>query len=279
MQVTNDLFGKTDTEEGKKEKEKPAYTYMRQQDLAPQTNDLDRARPAHAYPTVPLPLPHSPLLPNAPRLKQNRASSRAQRPSLNPIPSLPSQASTPVASSKPLSGSSLRDSDSPRKGLRPKSSYHQSLLNLRDEVQKRSESSMCHSVALFTHTNCATCSPVRAQLFSRVPLIWHLPWMPKPLGRQSCLSTIGPLSLPPMPLVVGILVKHRGHPALTSSANNSPLHWPARRHRKFRRALASSRYPHRGVQAPLRKFYPLAPRRLVFHLVLSLMSPPPRRGK
>ncbi|KAH9029846.1 Fph type histidine kinase [Lactarius pseudohatsudake] len=117
------------------------------------------------FPTVLLPTqsaansrssPSLSLLPNAPLVKQKRASRSAQRSlttSLNSIPNItssPSQGNTPVASpksdssSKSLRGSFLRDSqsatDPPHKGLRSKSSYHQSLLDLRDELQKRSES-------------------------------------------------------------------------------------------------------------------------------------------
>jgi signal transduction histidine kinase len=131
---------------------------------APQTNDLDRGRQA-AYPTVLLPtqsVANSPrsssssLLPDAPLFKQKRASRSAQRsltPSLNSIPNLtssPRRGSSSVASSKSDSssksprGSFLRDSqpatDPPHKNLCPKSSYHQSLLDLRDEVQRKTES-------------------------------------------------------------------------------------------------------------------------------------------
>jgi hypothetical protein len=133
---------------------------------APQTNDLDRGRQA-AYPTVLLPTQSaansprsssSSLIPDAPLFKQKRASRSAQRsltPSLNSIPNLTSSSSrgsSTVASSKSDSssksprGSSLCDSqpatDSSHKHLRPKSSYHQSLLDLRDEVQKKTESGM-----------------------------------------------------------------------------------------------------------------------------------------
>ncbi|KAH8983215.1 Fph type histidine kinase [Lactarius akahatsu] len=95
------------------------------------------------FPTVLLPTqsaansrssPSLSLLPNAPLVKQKRASRSAQRSlttSLNSIPNItssPSQGSTPSAT------------DPPHKSLRSKSSYHQSLLDLRDELQKRSES-------------------------------------------------------------------------------------------------------------------------------------------
>lgn len=132
---------------------------------APQTNDLDRGRQA-AHPTVlhTQSVANSPrsssssLLPDAPLFKQKRASRSAQRsltPSLNSIPNLsssPSRGSSSVASSKSDSSSKsprssfLRDSqpatDSSHKNLRPKSSYHQSLLDLRDEVIKKTESGM-----------------------------------------------------------------------------------------------------------------------------------------
>lgn len=148
-----------------------------QQASAPQTIDLDRGRQT-AFPTVLLPTQSvansprsssSPLLPNAPPAKPKRASRSAQRSlitSLNSITNLsssPSRSSTPVASpkfdfsSKSPRGSFLRDSqpptDSPHKGLRPKSSHHQSLLDLRDELQKKTESGVYHPVVLFTPAN------------------------------------------------------------------------------------------------------------------------------
>src|SRR6266702_55195 len=274
-----------------------------QQASAPQTNDLDRGRQA-AYPTVLFPtqsVANSPrsrssLLPNAPLVKQKRASRSAQRSlttSLNSIPNIsssPSRGSTPVASpksdssSKSPRGSFLRDSqlatDSPHKTLRPKSSHHQSLLDLRDELQKRSESGVYHSVALLTHAHRDHSFPNGngPQLVSLVRLIWHLPGTPTPLERQSHQSTTGLLLLPPMLSVVGILVKHRSLLALASSANASPLLWPARR-QTFHLTLVCSRSPHRGVLAPLRRHYPLAPRRVPLHLVLYPMFPPARRGK
>ncbi|KAH9057814.1 Fph type histidine kinase [Lactarius vividus] len=128
------------------------------------TNDLDRGRQT-AFPTALLPTqsvdnsrssPSPSLLPNAPLVKQKRASRSAQRSlttslhSIQNIISSPSQGSTPVASpksdssSKSIRGTFLRDSqsatDPSHKSLRSKSSYHQSLLDLRDELQKRSES-------------------------------------------------------------------------------------------------------------------------------------------
>lgn len=131
---------------------------------APQTNDLDRGRQL-AHPTVlhtqsvaNSPRSSSSLLPDAPLFKQKRASRSAQRsltPSLNSIPNLsssPSRGSSSVASSKSDSSSKsprssfLRDSqpatDSSHKNLRSKSSHHQSLLDLRDEVLKKTESGM-----------------------------------------------------------------------------------------------------------------------------------------
>jgi hypothetical protein len=141
-----------------------------QQASAPQTTDLDRGRQT-ACPTV-LPNPprsSSSLLPNAPLVKQRRASRSAQRSlntSLHSIPSLSSslsRGSTPVASPKSDSspksprGSNIRDSqpsmDPPYKSLRPKSSLHQSLLDLPDELQKKTESGVYHSVLLLTPAN------------------------------------------------------------------------------------------------------------------------------
>ena len=88
---------------------------------------------------------------NAPLLAQKCASNRAQPPSptfnLIPITDL-STASTASSSSTPqlLHASSHRvpdsnsTTDSLYKGLRPKASYHQSLLNLRDELFRPSDS-------------------------------------------------------------------------------------------------------------------------------------------
>ena len=259
---------------------------------APQTNDLDRGRTVLLLPTQSvLNSPRSSsLLPNAPPVKQKRASRSAQRPlttSLNPIPSIPSspsQASTPVASPKSdsssnsLRGSFLRDSqlatDTPHKGLRPKSSYHQSLLDLRDELQKRSDSGVCHSVALLPHANRDRSFPNHdgPQPESLGRLIWHLPETPTDLGRQNRQSTTGQLLLPPMHSVVGILVKRHSLHALASSANISPLLWPPRR-QIFRLTLVPSRSPHQGVLVPLKRHYSLA-----LHLVLCQIFPLARRG-
>lgn len=132
-----------------------------QQASAPHPVDLDRDRQLVAN----LPLSPSPPLPNAPLVSQKRASRRAHRPpttpNLNPIttssPSL-NQACSPFASLGSHSSSkshphasSRRDpdltTDFPHKGLRPKSSYHQSLLNLRDEPQITSDSGVYHPCA------------------------------------------------------------------------------------------------------------------------------------
>ena len=43
--------------------------------------------------------------------------------------------------------------DSPYKSLRPKFSLHQSLLDLRDELQIKTESGVYHSVLLLTPAN------------------------------------------------------------------------------------------------------------------------------
>ena len=147
-----------------------------QQASAPQTTDLDRGRQT-ACPTV---LPNSlrsssSLLPNAPLVKQRRASRSAQRSlitSLNSITNLsssPSRGSTPVASpksdssSKSSRGSFLRDSqphtDSPHKSSRPKSSHHQSLSDLRDELQQKTESGVYQFAVLLTPANRDRSSP------------------------------------------------------------------------------------------------------------------------
>jgi hypothetical protein len=101
-------------------------------------------------------------LPNAPLVTQKRASRRAKRSHLashlNPITvpssSSPNQLGSPIVAYSSFSdsqphASSRRDPDltpdSLHKGLRPKSSYHQSLLNLRDELHKPSDSGVYHS--------------------------------------------------------------------------------------------------------------------------------------
>jgi hypothetical protein len=137
-----------------------------QQD-APQM-DLDRDHrssvllTAQSVANLPLPSFSSPLT-NAPLLTQKCAFRRAQPPSttsdLSPItdPSFPSPNSTgsPFAftasypSSKPQPHAfPRRDPDSAtdfvHKGLRPKSSFHQSLLNLRDELCRPSDSGAYH---------------------------------------------------------------------------------------------------------------------------------------
>jgi len=143
---------------------------------APQIVDLDRDRQSAASASSLLLTPQSVAnlspsffsspLPNAPLVSQKRASRRAQRPSttssLNPIappsPPSPNQVGSPIVSSSCSSfsdsqphASSRHDSDlttdSPHKGLRPKSSYHQSLLNLCDELPKTSDSGVYHSRA------------------------------------------------------------------------------------------------------------------------------------
>ena len=143
-----------------------------QQASAPQMVDLDRDRQRAS--SVLLTTPQSVVnpssypspLPDVPFVKQKRPSLRA-RPStasnLNPItaPSSPSPnlVDSPIASSSSssdsspsqASSSSRRDpgfaTDSVYKGLRPKSSYHQSLLNLREELHKPSDSGVYHSCA------------------------------------------------------------------------------------------------------------------------------------
>jgi hypothetical protein len=140
---------------------------------APQIVDLDRDRQRASSSVLLTPrsvasLPpssHSPL-PDVPLVEQKRPSLRAQRPSpasnLNPItapsPPSPNQVDSPIASSSSsdsspsqASSSCRRDpgfaADSVYKGLRPKSSYHQSLLNLREELHKPSDSGVYHFCA------------------------------------------------------------------------------------------------------------------------------------
>jgi hypothetical protein len=143
-----------------------------QQASAPQIVDLDRDRqrlsssvlltPQSVANLSPSSTSSSPPLPNAPLVTQKRAFSRAKRfhiaSHLNPItvpsPSSPDQLGSPIVSYSSSSdshphASSRRDpdltADSLHKGLRPKSSYHQSLLNLRDELHKTSDSGVYHS--------------------------------------------------------------------------------------------------------------------------------------
>lgn len=138
---------------------------------APKIVDLDPDRDSHTLSTsviltaqsvanLPLNSFPSPLT-NAPLLTQKCASSRAQPPSptfnlspitdptylsINPTASTASSSPTP-----PLHASSHRvpdpTTDSVHKGLRPKASYHQSLLNLRDELLRPSDSGTYHSRA------------------------------------------------------------------------------------------------------------------------------------
>ena len=137
---------------------------------APQTVDLDRddqsyLPAADSVAKFSLPSSSSPF-PDAPVLSQKRVSGRAQHPpppsNLNPNPiTAPSfSLDEPDSSSAPLApysysrganphASNRRDpdlaADSAYKGLRPKASYHQSLLNLRDELHRPSDSGACHS--------------------------------------------------------------------------------------------------------------------------------------
>lgn len=132
---------------------------------APQIVDLDPVLlTAQSVANLPLNSFPSPLA-NAPLLTQKCASSRAQPASptfnLNPSPitdpaflSISPTASTSTASSTSptlhphASSHRVPDSatDSVHKGLRPKASYHQSLLNLRDELFRPSDSGACHLV-------------------------------------------------------------------------------------------------------------------------------------
>ena len=138
-----------------------------QQASAPQIVDLDRDRQRLSSVLLTPQLeanlsPSSPPLPNAPLVTQKRASRRAKRSHiashLNPItvpsPSSHNQLGSPIVAYSSFSdshphASSRRDpdltADSLHKGLRPKSSYHQSLLNLRDELHKPSDSGVYHS--------------------------------------------------------------------------------------------------------------------------------------
>ena len=142
---------------------------------------------AQSVANLPLSTFSSPLA-NAPLLTQKCASRRAQSPSptsiLSPITDSSFPSSNPtsspfasIASSKPQPHAfSRRDpdsaTDSAHKGLRPKSSYHQSLLNLRDELYRPSDSGAYHfrapvglrmliSIALFGTTSISQ-SPTRA---------------------------------------------------------------------------------------------------------------------
>lgn len=147
-----------------------------QQTSAPQIMDLDRDRETTLLPTQSVANLSLSSHPDAPLVNQKRATHRAQRPSTDsPLNSITVPSSSPQrlgstpfeplrsdTSSKSLRrASSRRDldlaTDSPHKGLRPKSSYHQSLLNLRDELQKTSDSGVCHfraSTGLISRTDC-----------------------------------------------------------------------------------------------------------------------------
>lgn len=142
-----------------------------QQASAPQIVDLDRDRqrlssvlltPQSEANLSPSSTSSSSPLPNEPLVTQKRASRRAKRSHLashlNPITvppsSSPNQLGSPIVAYSSFSdshphASSRRDpdlnADSLHKGLRPKSSYHQSLLNLRDELHKPSDSGVYHS--------------------------------------------------------------------------------------------------------------------------------------
>ena len=135
---------------------------------APQILDLDPD--GHALSTsvlltaqsvanLPLNSFSSPLA-NAPLLTQKCASNRAQAPSptfnLSPIADPDYLSLNPTASTASSTSPTLHlhapshrvpDSatDSVYKGLRPKASYHQSLLNLRDEIFRPSDSGACHT--------------------------------------------------------------------------------------------------------------------------------------
>lgn len=145
---------------------------QQEQPSAPQLVDLDLDRQTAVSSSVlltaqsvaNLPLSSfSPPLINAPLLTQKCASRRAHPPlptsnfSSSTDPSYPSLNPTcspfALAASYPSSKSqphafSRRDpdsaTDSVHKGLRPKSSYHQSLLNLRDELCRPSDSGTFH---------------------------------------------------------------------------------------------------------------------------------------
>ena len=168
---------------------------------APQIIDLDRDSSvllaAQSVANLPLSSFTSPLT-NAPLLTQKCASRQALPPSptfnLRPItdPSIPSSNPTgsPFAftasypSSKPHPHAfSRRDldsaTDSVHKGLRPKASYHQSLLNLRDELYRPSDSGVCHfraPVSVFSYADCH-CPPRGHvhQPVSHARLIWRPP--------------------------------------------------------------------------------------------------------
>jgi hypothetical protein len=158
---------------------------------APQIVDLDRDRQRASSSVLltprsvaTLPPSSSSPLPDAPLAKQKRASRRAQRPStsnLNPITAPSSPSHSPIDSSTFAScsssysdsfphhapSSSRRDpdltTDSLYKGLRPKSSFHQSLLNLREDLQKPSDSGVYPSLRRLSR------DPYRALIFMPLP--------------------------------------------------------------------------------------------------------------
>ncbi len=128
-------------------------------DLDPEGHTLSSSvlLTAQSVDNLPLSSFSSPLA-NAPLLTQKCASQRAQPPSptfnfspiIDPSFSSPNPTASTVSSSPPLQfhASSRRvpdpATDSVHKGLRPKASYHQSLLNLRDELCRPSDSGVCH---------------------------------------------------------------------------------------------------------------------------------------
>ena len=165
-------------------------------DLDPDRNTLSASVLLTAQSVANLPLT------NAPLLTQKCASNRAQHPSptfnfspiadptfLSPNPTVSSTASSSASSpTSQLYASSHRipaDSatDSVHKGLRPKASYHQSLLNLRDELFRPSDSGACHfrlgapcpwGFECSTDYHCFYGRHVH-QPVSHVRLIWRLP--------------------------------------------------------------------------------------------------------
>lgn len=173
---------------------------------APQIVDLDRDHQtssvlltAQSVANLPLSSFASPLT-NAPLLTQKCASRQALPPSptgptsnLPPITDLSIPSPNPIGSPFAFTASypssrphphafSRRDldsaTDSAHEGLRPKASYHQSLLNLRDELFRPSDSGVCHfrtPVCVCSYADCH-CPPRGHvhQPISHARLIWRL---------------------------------------------------------------------------------------------------------
>jgi hypothetical protein len=160
-------------------------------DLDPDGHNLSTSVLLTAQSVANLPLTSFPSpLANAPLLTQKCASNRAQPPSPtfnlspktdptflspNPTVSTASSSSTPHQLHAPSNRVPDSATDSVHKGLRPKASYHQSLLNLRDELFRPSDSG-AYRFRAPSYTDYHYCFPGRHihQPVSHARLIWRL---------------------------------------------------------------------------------------------------------